>query len=146
MRSIRKHIIHCSDSDYGDVDIIRAWHLARGFRDVGYHFIIRRDGEIELGRPMNEIGAHCAGYNKESIGTCLIGVDNFTKKQFKSLLKVHKLIENEFNTKKEGVVGILEEASKRLTLDPKKKAVQIYADRKGTEKLKEKPSISNDIS
>ena len=89
MRKINKIIIHCSDT-YVDQDIgvedIRRWHRARGFRDVGYHYVIRRDGELEKGRKLDEIGAHCLGQNKNSIGICLVGgkeghgspADNFT--------------------------------------------------------------------
>tara|TARA_B100000609_G_scaffold194194_1_gene186481 strand:+ start:976 stop:1359 length:384 start_codon:yes stop_codon:yes gene_type:complete len=89
MRTINEHIIHCSDSDFGDVEIIRHWHLARGFKDIGYHFVIRQDGEIELGRPLEQMGAHCAGYNRHSVGTCLIGKSGFTPAQFEALQKLH---------------------------------------------------------
>tara|TARA_R110000868_G_scaffold189695_2_gene433111 strand:- start:159778 stop:160152 length:375 start_codon:yes stop_codon:yes gene_type:complete len=89
MRRITKHIIHCSDSEHGDVEEVRAWHLARGFRDVGYHFIIKRSGVVEVGRMMDEVGAHCKGYNAESIGTCLIGIDSFTIQQFNALRKLN---------------------------------------------------------
>ena len=48
MRAVTKHIVHCSDSVTGDVREIRQWHLARGWNDVGYHFVIRPDGEVEV--------------------------------------------------------------------------------------------------
>jgi len=78
------------------VEEIRKWHKARGWRDVGYHDVIRRDGVIEEGRQVNEIGAHVKGYNKQSVGVCLVGgVDddnsperNFTEKQYKSLKRI----------------------------------------------------------
>jgi N-acetylmuramoyl-L-alanine amidase len=92
MREIKYHIIHCSDSTFGDVKEIRKWHLARGFKDIGYHFIIRQDGEIEMGRALNEIGAHCRGHNMQSVGTCLIGQSKFTAKQFTSLEKIHHML------------------------------------------------------
>lgn len=97
MREIKNHIIHCSDSDFGCVREIRRWHQKRGFRDVGYHFIIRQDGEIEIGRPLDEIGAHCKGFNTQSIGTCLIGRQNFSKHQFKALKKLHNMLEKLFD-------------------------------------------------
>lgn len=111
MRYINKHIVHCSDSNAGDVKNIRAWHKQRGFDDVGYHFIIRTDGEVEVGRMLNVIGAHCKGYNKTSVASCLIGKNIFTEKQFESLSKIHKMLEklfpkivmhahNEFNVNK----------------------------------------------
>jgi N-acetyl-anhydromuramyl-L-alanine amidase AmpD len=57
----------------GGVDQIRKWHLERGFTDVGYHFVIRRDGAVEIGRPVGAVGAHCAGRNSCSVGICMIG-------------------------------------------------------------------------
>ena len=79
MRKINKHIIHCSDTPddrHVTVDDIRAWHIKRGWNDIGYHYIINRDGSLALGRPVEKIGAHCKGNNGDSIGTCLIGRDD----------------------------------------------------------------------
>jgi len=76
MRYIDKLIIHCSATPEGrdvTVDDIRLWHKKRGFSDVGYHYIIYLDGTIVNGRPVEEIGAHCVGYNTSSIGICYIG-------------------------------------------------------------------------
>ena len=95
MRTVKKIIIHCSDTfntmDIG-VEEIRKWHMKRGFNDIGYHFVIRRDGTIETGRDINTIGAHCKGQNKDSIGICLVGgkaghgdpADNFNECQVDS--------------------------------------------------------------
>lgn len=55
------------------VDEIRKWHKARGWSDVGYHFVIRRDGLIEVGRELSKTGAHVKGHNTGSIGICLVG-------------------------------------------------------------------------
>jgi N-acetylmuramoyl-L-alanine amidase len=55
------------------VDEIREWHLARGWSDIGYHFVIRRDGTVETGRQIDQIGAHARGHNEGSIGICLVG-------------------------------------------------------------------------
>lgn len=74
MRKINKVILHCSDSDYAnhdDIKVIKEWHLARKFNDVGYHYFIRKDGLIQKGRDITIIGAHCKGQNKSSIGICL---------------------------------------------------------------------------
>jgi len=97
-RKVTKLIVHCSDSTFGDVDVIRSWHKEKGWRDVGYHYVIingfvtgdmeydpEQDGNIQPGRGCNEIGAHCKGHNKDSIGICLIGVRQFTEAQFRSL-------------------------------------------------------------
>lgn len=76
MRKINLIVIHCADT-YARMDIgvkeIREWHLARGFNDIGYHYVIRRDGTIEAGRPLEKPGAHAAGYNSQSIGICYAG-------------------------------------------------------------------------
>jgi N-acetyl-anhydromuramyl-L-alanine amidase AmpD len=92
VRQIKKHIVHCSDSAHGDVGTIRSWHRERGWRDVGYHFVIRRDGEIEVGRTLDEQGAHVKGQNKDSVGTCLIGVNDFTEGQMQALRRLHKML------------------------------------------------------
>lgn len=76
MRTILEIIIHCSATvegkDFSVKDIDR-WHKLRGFKMVGYHFVIRLDGTIEQGRPLEMIGAHCTGHNAHSIGICYIG-------------------------------------------------------------------------
>lgn len=84
MRNLEMIIIHCSatpsNMDIG-VEEIRKWHLERGFSDIGYHYVIRRDGELEVGRPINTPGAHCKGHNARSIGVCLVGgVDKYAGK------------------------------------------------------------------
>ena len=69
-------VIHCSATpptlDIGRVEIDQ-WHKARGWAGIGYHFIVRRDGTLEYGREVTKVGAHARGYNKRSIGICLIG-------------------------------------------------------------------------
>lgn len=76
MRTITEIIIHCSATiegkDFSVKDIDR-WHKQRGFKMVGYHYVIRLDGTIEQGRPREMIGAHCTGHNALSIGICYIG-------------------------------------------------------------------------
>lgn len=75
-RRIDKIILHCSATPEGKdytVAQIRQWHLARGFSDVGYHYVIYRDGSVHRGRPETQVGAHTTGYNPHSIGICYIG-------------------------------------------------------------------------
>lgn len=76
MRKITEIIIHCSATiegkDYTVADVDR-WHRARGWRGIGYHYVIYRDGSIHTGRPICETGAHCSGHNTHSIGICYIG-------------------------------------------------------------------------
>lgn len=76
MRTIKEIIIHCSATPEGKpftVQDITDWHKSRGFRTIGYHFVIYLDGSIHNGRPLQEVGAHCKGHNAQSIGICYIG-------------------------------------------------------------------------
>jgi N-acetylmuramoyl-L-alanine amidase len=76
MRPINKVIIHCSATPEGrDVktETIKGWHTAKGWSDIGYHYVIELDGSIVEGRPIELIGAHCLGQNKFSIGICYVG-------------------------------------------------------------------------
>ena len=83
IRDIRYGFIHCADTwphqDVGIADFTK-WHLARGWRGVGYNYGIRRSGQVEFGRDLDddgdiweEIGAHARGYNSRSLGICLAG-------------------------------------------------------------------------
>ena len=69
-------IIHCTATmeglDFKEKDI-DAWHKAKGWKGCGYHYVIDLDGTIEKGRDDNEIGAHCTGKNKNSIGVVYVG-------------------------------------------------------------------------
>lgn len=80
--------IHCSDSP-DDRDIgkkeINEWHVERGFKKIGYHFVVRRDGTIEEGRDISEQGAHVHGYNTDNVGVVLVGRYEFTKGQLATL-------------------------------------------------------------
>jgi N-acetylmuramoyl-L-alanine amidase len=77
MRNIKRIIIHCSATKEGrdiKTETIRSWHMkGRGWSDIGYHFVIELDGTIMEGRPMERIGAHTRGYNRDSIGICYVG-------------------------------------------------------------------------
>lgn len=117
MRKIDTIIIHCSDSPNGralftgklgdknfatPVQEIDRWHRERGFKrlpewrkrqnpeltSIGYHFVICTRGAVAAGRHLDEIGAHCQGYNATSIGICLVGKDKFSIEQWLSLAKV----------------------------------------------------------
>ena len=73
IRNIKEIIIHCSDTPEGKdftVDDIRKWHLARNFSDIGYHYVIYRDGSVHEGRDVNISGAHCTNHKSISIGVC----------------------------------------------------------------------------
>jgi N-acetylmuramoyl-L-alanine amidase len=87
-KNIKLLVVHCSDSeDNQDLNAldIHKMHLGFGWDGVGYHKVINRSGKIENGRPEYWIGAHVKGQNDVSLGVCLIGKNNFTRKQFISL-------------------------------------------------------------
>jgi N-acetylmuramoyl-L-alanine amidase len=69
-------VVHCADTppdmDIGKAEIDR-WHRERGWFGIGYHKVIRRDGRIEDGRPLDQPGAHVINYNGKSIGICMVG-------------------------------------------------------------------------
>ena len=97
MRKQTKYIVVHSAATKADMDIdakeIDRWHRARGFLKIGYHFVIKRDGTVEKGREPEVIGAHCRGFNRISIGICVVGglgddgeADaNFTNEQYDAL-------------------------------------------------------------
>ena len=75
-RTITEIIIHCSATPEGKdftVQDIRRWHKQQGWSDIGYHYVVYRNGHIEPGRDVDLIGAHCEGHNSHSIGICYIG-------------------------------------------------------------------------
>lgn len=75
-RIINEIIVHCSATpegkDYSVADI-RKWHKQQGWSDIGYHYVVYRDGTIRDGRDVNISGAHCVNHNAHSIGVCYIG-------------------------------------------------------------------------
>lgn len=76
MRKIDEIIVHCSATPRGrrvTAAEIDRWHRERGFKKIGYHYVIGIDGEIERGREEAEEGAHCLGHNARSIGICYVG-------------------------------------------------------------------------
>lgn len=99
MRQINLIVVHCSatrpSQDIGAAEIDR-WHRqGNGWSQIGYHYVVRRDGTIEPGRPLEKRGAHVAGHNANSIGICLVGgvaeddaavaEENFTPAQWDAL-------------------------------------------------------------
>jgi N-acetylmuramoyl-L-alanine amidase len=113
MRRIDAIIIHCSDTpddtklngrsngDFTAQDV-EAWHKERAIKEpwshyvdssgvaryIGYHYVVRRTGAVEAGRPESEKGCHCKGMNSSSIGVCWIGRHVMTAKQKSSLVDI----------------------------------------------------------
>ena len=97
-RKITEIIIHCSATPDGKdytVDDIRRWHKQRGYSDVGYHYIVYRNGILAQGRDVNTIGAHASGHNAHSIGICYIGgmsADNTRPEDTRTLRQKGRLL------------------------------------------------------
>ena len=118
MRDMNEIVVHCTATNpswYADKDAedvvneIRRWHTQeRGWSDIGYHFIIHRNGQIKTGRPITRTGAHTKGRNKGSIGIALVGgrggaaddafLDNFTADQERELRALIDSLKEEFPT------------------------------------------------
>lgn len=76
MRKINEIIVHCTATPAGretTVQDVDRWHRSRGFRCIGYHYLVRLDGTVETGRDINLSGAHCYGHNLYSIGVAYVG-------------------------------------------------------------------------
>lgn len=111
-RSISEIIVHCTATPEGrdyTVDDIRAWHKQRGWSDIGYHYVVYRDGRVMLGRPVGQIGAHCEGHNTGTIGISYVGglsadgqtaKDTRTAAQRSSLLWLTAQLAKKFAVKK----------------------------------------------
>lgn len=117
-RKINKIIVHCSDSMFGDALAIHAWHKQRGWSRIGYHYVItngclekgtpynpEHDGEIEVGRYVHKVGAHCKGHNDDSIGLCLIGASHFTPRQVITLRDLLRYLMTKYRVQVSGVLG-----------------------------------------
>lgn len=82
IRKINLIVVHCASTPEGKdftVKDIDRWHKERGWKGIGYHWVVYRDGSVHAGRPESEIGAHAAPYNSHSVGICYIGGCEATK-------------------------------------------------------------------
>lgn len=101
LRSKTEEVIFHHAAFKGDVDVaeVRRWHLKRGWSDIGYHYIIRLDGSVEIGRDLKYIGAHSKGNNSKTIGILIVG--DHSKEppqlcQLESAVKLFHLLEKKF--------------------------------------------------
>ena len=106
MRKIKHIIVHCSATETGTVESIRRYHVETNkWRDIGYHYVIERDGAVKAGRDEFTAGAHCSGANAESLGICLVGNKNFEPVQIQSLAKLLKDCITRHNLTAEAISG-----------------------------------------
>ena len=88
MQTIKEIVIHCSATPNGREDTaedIHRWHLERRWNGIGYHYVIEVKGKLVAGRPEYWQGSHASGHNKDSIGICMIGTDEFNLDQWSIL-------------------------------------------------------------
>ena len=73
MRKIEKIIVHWSANVNSTCSSIRSYHKnVRGYKDIGYHYVIERNAVVKIGRSIDQVGAHCKGYNVGSVGVCVV--------------------------------------------------------------------------
>ena len=125
MRQIRQIIVHCTATrpDWWDkktineqVKEVEKWHVVdRGWKAIGYHYLIGRNGEVVQGRPIEMIGSHARGHNKDSIGIALFGgfgsdaddlaTEHFTPLQLAAAYELIRKLQGQYNIKSERVIG-----------------------------------------
>lgn len=107
MRKINHIVIHASatkEGEFFNAADIEKWHKKRGFKKIGYHYVVLLDGTVEKGRPDDSIGAHVKDFNKNSIGVCYIGgldkngkpKDTRTDPQKESLLNLLESLKSDY--------------------------------------------------
>lgn len=105
-------VIHTAayDGEHDDLEDIIRWHKERGFRTIGYHYYIRKDGQIRKGRDNDRIGAHCraSGMNYKSLGICFEGhhdKEEWTVSQKESFRVLCTTLMERHNIPKERIIG-----------------------------------------
>jgi N-acetylmuramoyl-L-alanine amidase len=101
MRKLTRIIIHCADTPANmDVGVaeIRQWHVlpppkGRGWSDIGYHYVVRRNATVEKGRDDTAMGAHASGHNADTIGICIVGGKGGFNFTFPQLVATAELID-----------------------------------------------------
>lgn len=116
MRPIEWIVVHTSataDKQGKPVDAsaeqIRRYHVEHnGWKDIGYHYVVRMNGVIERGRPLEEVGAHVGGFNDKSVGICCSGhgdLADFTPEQHQVLAAVCAKLCFELKLTSDAVIG-----------------------------------------
>ncbi len=123
-RKITEIILHCTASKEGaptTVEAIRNYHVNnRGWKDIGYHYVVYLDGSIHEGRDIDLTGAHCTGHNANSVGVVYVGgidadgkpKDTRTVAQKKALVKLVKRLLTIYNLPSSKVYGHYQFANK----------------------------------
>ena len=117
MRNVRYLVVHTAAADISNVDAskINDWHRKRGWKGIGYHYVIIDDrhdtfpdGALQTGRPEEEVGAHVAGLNLPSIGVCCVGHGDrrdFTRGQRATLIDLLVQVSQKYNVPVDRIIG-----------------------------------------
>ncbi|MFK8302683.1 N-acetylmuramoyl-L-alanine amidase [Capnocytophaga stomatis] len=115
-RTIKYIVVHCTATPEGrehtakDID---GWHKAKGWRGIGYNYVIRLDGMIEAGRDVDEIPAHVVGYNKSSIGVVYVGgVESLDSQKNKTSAGTPRPKDTRTERQKQSMIYLLKELKK----------------------------------
>ena len=118
MRDINSVVLHCygkgtDKPQFDNVECCRKWHVKEnGWSDIGYHFIITKDGVIHPCRPIWKQGAHEPKVNANSIGICFTGDKKFTDAQYKGAAKLLKALMKEYDFGVDAIHGHYEYSTK----------------------------------
>lgn len=96
-------VLHHPDAVSCSIEDIHRWHLENGWSGCGYHYFVRKDGTVYIGRDEKAVGAHCLNYNAVSIGICVEGnfnVEAMGEAQYNALLKLIRFICNKYGINK----------------------------------------------
>lgn len=97
IEAIQRLVIHHSASSrLITAEEIREWHMAKDWKDIGYHFVVEGDGTVVPGRPMDETGAHARGHNEDSLGICVVGDNTDPNEEWgvEQILSTQELIDS----------------------------------------------------
>ena len=120
MRTIDMIVLHQTGTATGTVESIRRYHMEKlGWKDIGYHYVIYRDGSVHKARPNGQVGSHCKGDNAGSLGVCCVGAGDglpvgagyLTDKQRKVLLSLVEQLARAYRVPIARIVGHRERPS-----------------------------------
>lgn len=102
-REITEVIVHWTETSTNKnigSEEINGWHLAAGLDGLGYHYVIRRDGSLQRGRPSNIVGQHTPSRDEKSIGIVFVGGVNVPSDtpNFQNFLSAQSLTRSQINT------------------------------------------------
>lgn len=102
-RKVDRVFIHCTAASRKSVTAkeIDRWHKQRGWSGIGYHYFIRTNGMLEIGRDISKTPAAQAGHNRGTIAICLNGLneEDFTNEQFDTLIHLCREIDQAYDGK-----------------------------------------------